>query len=91
MDEQSAQADVAVVPLDPFKVCQAVNMEIAGRYSKVQDLLDQIIDWSAATKLVPEEEVQQLSTTRQTLIDLSNAFNDRGSAVPQASSVIPHG
>ena len=70
-------ADIASVPVDPFKVKEAVQTEIARRFEQVRILLDEIDDWAQSTKHLPEAEVQTLRDNKGSIVDVHNAFQDR--------------
>ena len=86
---QSARADVASVPVDPFKVKEAVHAEVVKRFEQVRILLDEIVEWAQSTKYLPDTEVTMLRENMGAITEVSNAFNDRcNAAMAEQPSVI---
>ncbi len=77
---KSARVDVASVPLDPFKVQEAVHVEISNRFEKVRALMDEILDWARSTKHLPDAEMSMLSENRNAIAEIGNSFDDRANA-----------
>lgn len=87
---QSARADVASVPIDPFKIKEVVQTEVFRRFEQVRILLDEIIEWAQSTKYLPDAEVTMLRENMGSITEVGNAFSDRANAAV-AEVTVPHG
>ncbi len=78
MDE--IRAETPSVSLEPFKVREAVQVEVDNRLETVVVLLDEILDWAHSTKHLGEPDTEALLGVRNTVTEVVNNFHDRTNA-----------